>query len=129
VAEELPADVEHAETNYAIGTSLLGGNGRVNLWDVQLEPGERSPFHCHRTSYLVITHQGGLARAGFADGGADVFPHHAGEVTYVQVKAGDRLIHDLTNVGETPLGFTIVELLDGDRLSWRAYEGELERGD
>jgi hypothetical protein len=36
-----------------------------------------------------------------------------GEVTYHELPPGERLVHELTNVGDRPLRYTTVELLGG----------------
>jgi hypothetical protein len=124
--EHIPEDVAAGPTNYAVGTALLGENDRVRMWEIRLAPGERCPFHCHRTSYYWIAHVAGVARVGFTDGSYEDYAHQAGEVTFIDVPAGEQLIHDLTNLGETPLVFTTVELLQADKLFWRPYAGDLE---
>jgi beta-alanine degradation protein BauB len=123
--EQIPDDVEQAETNYEVGTALLGENDRVRMWEIRLEPGERCPFHCHRTSYYWIAHLDGVARVTFTDGAYEDHAHKAGEVTFIDVPPGERLIHDLTNVGKTPLLFSTVELLQSDKLFWRPYDSDL----
>jgi mannose-6-phosphate isomerase-like protein (cupin superfamily) len=123
---QLHEDVGQGPTNYDVGTALLGGNDLVKVWEIKLEPGERCPFHCHRTSYYWISHVNGTARVTFTDGTHEDYPHQAGEVTYIEVPPGERLVHDLTNVGSTPLRFTTVELLGSDKLFWRPYAGDLE---
>jgi beta-alanine degradation protein BauB len=127
-AEKLPDDVKQAATNFDVGTALLAENDRVRAWEIKLQPGERCAFHCHRTSYYWISHLDGPARAGFTDGTSETYHHRAGEVTYIEVQPGERLIHDLTNVGEGPLVFTTIELLGSDKLFWRPYEGDLDKG-
>jgi mannose-6-phosphate isomerase-like protein (cupin superfamily) len=123
--QQVPDDVAQGETNYEVGTALLGENDRVKVWEIKLDAGERCAFHCHRTSYYWISHVDGVARVGFTDGTSEDYPHKAGEVTYIEVEPGARLIHDLTNVGSTPLSFTTVELLQSDKLFWRPYESDL----
>ena len=39
----------------------------------------------------------------------------------VEVLAGEQAVHDLTNVGDTPLCVTTVELLQNDTLFWRPF--------
>jgi beta-alanine degradation protein BauB len=124
--ERIPDDVGAGATNYEVGTALLGENDLVRLWEIKLESGERCPFHCHRTSYYWIAHEEGVARVTFTDGSYEDYPHKAGEVTYIEVKPGERLIHDLTNVGDSRLAFTTVELLRSDKLFWRPYGGDPE---
>jgi quercetin dioxygenase-like cupin family protein len=124
--EHIPDDVAVGPTNYDVGTRLLGENDKVRAWEIRLEPGERCPFHCHRTSYYWISHTDGVARVTFTDGSYEDYGHKAGEVTYIEVGDGEQLVHDLTNVGDTPLAFTTVELLDSGKLFWRPYAGDLE---
>jgi hypothetical protein len=97
----------------------------VRVWEIKLDPGERCAFHCHRTSYYWVAHAECVARVGFTDGSTEDYSHKAGEVTYIEVKPGEHLIHDLTNVGSEPLAFTTVELLQSDKLFWRPYESDL----
>jgi mannose-6-phosphate isomerase-like protein (cupin superfamily) len=124
--EQIPDDVEQGSTNFAVGTADLGANDRVRVWEIKIDPGERCPFHCHRTSYYWISHTDGVARVTFTDGSYEDYGHKAGEVTYIEVGKGEQLVHDLTNVGDTPLVFTTVELLNSDKLFWRPYAGSLE---
>jgi predicted metal-dependent enzyme (double-stranded beta helix superfamily) len=101
-----------APANYVVGSELLLENARVRVWDITLAPGERLPFHCHRTSYFYRCETGGSWRVRSPDGieatGADA----PGEVTFHDIPAGETLVHDLTNVGDAPLRYTTVELLD-----------------
>jgi mannose-6-phosphate isomerase-like protein (cupin superfamily) len=119
-------DVAQGATNYDVGTGQLGENDRVKVWEIKIGPGERCAFHCHRTSYYWVAHTDGIARVTFTDGTFEDYPHRAGEVTFIEVPSGEHLIHDLTNVGETELVFTTVELLGNDKLFWRPYDGSLE---
>jgi hypothetical protein len=123
--ERIPEDVAEGPTNYDVGTGLLAENERIRAWEIKLAPGERCPFHCHRTSYYWISHTDGVARVTFTDGTYEDYPHKAGEVTYIEVAPGQRFVHDLINVGDTPLFFSTMELLQGDKLFWRPYESDL----
>jgi beta-alanine degradation protein BauB len=117
--EQLPDDVTQGPTNYAVGTAMLGANDRVRVWEIKLAPGERCLFHCHRTSFYWVSHTDAVARVSFPDGTYHDYAHKAGEVTYVEVRAGEQVVQDLTNVGDTPLCITTVELLQNDTLFWR----------
>lgn len=123
---QLHEDVAQGPTNYDVGTAQLGENDRVKVWEIKIGPGQRCPFHCHRTSYYWVAHTDGVARVTFTDGTYEDYPHKAGEVTYIEVAPDERLVHDLTNVGDTELVFTTVELLGSDKLFWRPYDGSLE---
>lgn len=37
-----------------IGTRLLFENGRIRVWDMQLEPDAESPLHRHESDYVFI---------------------------------------------------------------------------
>jgi hypothetical protein len=117
--EPIPDDVTEGPTNFAVGTKLLSENDRVRVWEVRLEPGERHPFHCHRTSYYWVAHTDARIRATFPDGTYHDYEHHAGEVTYIEIPVGEEHVHDLANTGSTSLDVTTVELLRNDRLFWR----------
>jgi hypothetical protein len=108
-AEELSAAAE----NVAVGSRLLFENRRVRVWDIQLDPGERLPFHRHRTSYLYRCHSGSRTRVRFPDGRAIEYDSGTDEVDFHAIGHDDVVVHDLENVGDAPLRFTTVELLDG----------------
>lgn len=83
----------------------------MRIWDIALAPGERLPFHRHRTSYFYRSHAAGLLRVRFPDGTESVYPTAVDEVYFHEIGAGDVVVHDLENVGETTVSFTTVELL------------------
>jgi predicted metal-dependent enzyme (double-stranded beta helix superfamily) len=106
-----PAELERAATNTDVGTALLLENDRVRVWEITLGPGERTPFHCHRTSYFYRCESGGSWRLRTIDGEVILGEDEPGQVTYHALAPGERLVHELTNVGEEPLCYTTVELL------------------
>jgi hypothetical protein len=117
--ERLPDDADDGPRNFAIGTKLLGENDRVRVWEITLAPGERLPFHCHRTSYYWVAHTDARIRATFANGTFHDYEHYAGEVTYNEIPPGEQDVHDLANTGDATLVTTTVELLQSDKLFWR----------
>jgi hypothetical protein len=110
-----PAAVEEelrrAAENFEVGSRLLYENERVRVWDITLAPGERLPFHCHRTSYFYRCESAGVSRVGMPDGTARTYDSLQNEVVFHDIPAGETLLHDLANAGETVLRFTTVELL------------------
>ena len=104
-------ELERAATNYEVGTRLLYENDRVRVWDITLQPGERLPFHCHRTSYFYRCESGGRWRLRTIEGDEVLGQNGVGAVTFRDLVDGQVLIHELTNVGEEPLRYTTVELL------------------
>ena len=107
-AEELSA----AATNYTVGTTLLLENEHVRVWDLTLPPGERTPFHCHRTSYFYRCDSGGRWRLRSIDGEVIHGEDAAGEVTFHELAPGETLVHELANTGDAPLRYTTIELLE-----------------
>jgi hypothetical protein len=107
-AEELSA----AATNYTVGTTLLLENEHVRVWDLTLPPGERTPFHCHRTSYFYRCDSGGRWRLRSIEGEVIHGEDAAGEVTFHELAPGETLVHELANTGDAPLRYTTIELLE-----------------
>ncbi len=106
-AEELQA----APSNRHVGTSLWFENDRVRVWEVELSPGERGPFHAHTTDYFWTVVEAGRGLQRRADGSFTVRDYREGETTFLQNSPDEPTIHDLENVGETMLRFVTVELL------------------
>jgi hypothetical protein len=105
------AELEAAATNFRVGTTLLLENDAVRVWDITLEPGERLPFHRHRTSYFYRSHAAGLLRVRLPDRTESVYATEVDEVHFHEIGPDDVVIHDLENVGDTTVSFTTVELL------------------
>jgi len=104
-------ELEQASRNFTVGSRLLFENVRIRVWDITLGPGERLPFHCHRTSYFYRCEAAGMSRVRTPEGEAAVYESPQDEVTFHEIPPGETLVHDLTNVGDTVLRFTTVELL------------------
>jgi hypothetical protein len=107
-ADELAA----APANLAVGTSRLFENDRVRVWEVRLEPGERTPFHAHTVRYFWTCVDPGVGRQRYADGTMKVLRYGTGDTRYSEHSPEAPTLHDLENVGETPLRFITVELLE-----------------
>lgn len=101
-----------APENYTIGTTMLLENERVRVWDITLGPGERMPFHCHRTTYFYRCESGGRWRLRTTEGEVLIGEDAPGEVTFHELAPGERLVHELTNIGDSLLRYTTVELLE-----------------
>jgi mannose-6-phosphate isomerase-like protein (cupin superfamily) len=124
-----PTGADRGDANFQVGTRLVGESARARVWEIRLAPGERVPFHRHRSSYFWVVHEGSDARVGFEDGSGENFRHEQGEVTYIAITPGERVVHDLTNVGERPLVITTIELLQNDELFWKPVpEGQAQGG-
>lgn len=50
-------DIERAELG-PIGDRVLFEDERIRVWEMVLEPGERSPLHHHENDYIVVVVEG-----------------------------------------------------------------------
>jgi len=105
-ADELRA----GSSNRMVGTKLLLENDRVRVWDLDLQPGDRVPFHCHATPYFFVCVDEGRGLSRFPDGNAMSIDYRVGDTWFDDVAGGNE-IHDLENVGLTRLRFRTAELL------------------
>ncbi len=106
------AELEAAPENLAVGSSLWFANERVRVWEVLLQPGERGPFHAHTHDYFWTVVEAGRGLQRLADGTFAVRDYQVGDTRFLEHTAESALIHDLENLGDTPLRFVTVELLD-----------------
>lgn len=105
------AELERAAANFDGGSRLLFENDAVRVRAIELAPGERLPFHRHRTSYLHRSHADGRVQGRFPDGTFRVYEERADDVHFHEIAADDVVVHDLENVGTTTLAYSTVELL------------------
>jgi len=107
--DELAANTANAH----VGTLLVAENARGRVWHLTLHPGERLPFHRHVLDYFwtVTSPGGGHGRSHYGDGRVVEVVYLEGETRHLSFAAGDSMIHDLENLGSTPLSFVTVEYL------------------
>ena len=110
--EEYSVELAAAPGNHDLGTSLWFENDRIRVWEVLLQPGERGPFHAHTSNYFWTVVEGSRGLQRFADGTFVVRDYQVGETKYLEHTPATALIHDLENIGATPLRFVTVEILD-----------------
>jgi hypothetical protein len=113
--EDYAEELERAPQNTTVGHEVLFENDRVRIWRLDLADGDRVPFHCHTSTYFWVCTDPGTAVQRYTNGEQDTFDFRDGDVDFLDIAPGDRLIHDLDNVGESRLRFIAVELLDGGR--------------
>ena len=99
--------------NVDVGTRLLLSNDRVHVWEIVLAPGERAPFHLHRTPYFFVCVEAGRSRSRFPNGHYVDDDSEVGDTVFLDVSPDEPHVHDLENIGDTTLRFTTVELLGG----------------
>ncbi len=107
---EFQGELAVARDNLAVGTSVWFENDRIRVWEILLQPGERGPFHAHTTNYFWTVVEGSRGLQRFADGTYAVRDYQVGETKYLEHGPDSVLIHDLENIGDTPLRFVTVEL-------------------
>ena len=111
---EFADELSSAHENLAVGTKVLFENDHVRVWELALDPGVRAPFHCHTIDYFWVAADPGPVVQRLSTGEVSSITHDRGQVSFFTFRGGDTLIHDLENVGDKPIRYITVELLDGD---------------
>jgi hypothetical protein len=96
----------------AVGQKLVSQSEKVRVWYILLAPGERLPVHKHVLNYFWTVTSPGRARSHYHDGSAAELTYETGQTVHKNYAAGEFMMHDLENIGDTPLGYTTVEFLD-----------------
>jgi len=96
-----------------VGQRLLSETDTVRVWRIDLHPGERVPFHTHVLNYFWTALSAGRSRSAFADGKSVETSYEIGTTKHFTYGLGERMVHDLENIGDTVLSFTTVELKIG----------------
>jgi quercetin dioxygenase-like cupin family protein len=110
--EHLRQDFMDGAGRGLVGSRLVSESERVRVWALSLKPGERIGFHTHVLDYFWTAVTGGRARSHYADGHIAEVSYEPGDTKHHTFPAGEFMIHDLENIGETELTFTTVEFLD-----------------
>jgi quercetin dioxygenase-like cupin family protein len=109
---ELRAEFEAHAHDGEVGSRLLSENDRVRVWEIRLAPGERWHAHRHVLDYFWTAVNAGRSRQHTSDGTTREVSYRAGETRHFTFAAGQYLVHDIENAGDTELVFTTVEHLD-----------------
>lgn len=94
-----------------VGNRLVSENGKVRVWHLSLAPGERIGFHTHVLDYFWTAMTDGRARSHYGDGQVREVTYAAGDTQHHIYGPGEFMIHDLENIGDTPLVFATVEFV------------------
>jgi quercetin dioxygenase-like cupin family protein len=98
--------------NGQVGSRLVSEAERVRVWRLSLRPGERIGFHTHVLDYFWTAMTAGRGRSHYGDGETSEVAYSVGDTQHHRYAAGEFMVHDLENVGDTELVFTTVEFLD-----------------
>lgn len=109
---ELQSEFEAGKKNGRVGHELLSETERVRVWNIRLKPGERIGFHTHVLDYFWTAVTPGAAQSHINGGAPKTTVYQAGDTRHFHYPAGERMTHDLENVGDTELVFVTVEFLD-----------------
>lgn len=110
--EDVKAEFSVASGNGRVGTDLVSETETVRVWHVRLEPGQRLKAHHHVLNYFWTATTPGRAVSRSPDGQQTEIRYQAGDTRHLGYAAGESMIHDLENVGETTLCFVTVEFKD-----------------
>lgn len=106
----LKAELAGNALNGHVGSLLVSETDRVRIWLIALKPGERLPLHRHVLDYFWVATSPGTARSHNIDGQINEWSYVIGDTKHMSFAAGQSMIHDLENIGDTLLTFTTVEL-------------------
>ena len=93
-----------------VGQRLLSETEAVRVWRIELKPGERVAFHTHVLNYFWTALGPGRSRSTMGDGRVVETSYETGTTKHFTYGPGERMVHDLENIGDTVLAFTTVEL-------------------
>jgi hypothetical protein len=96
--------------NGMVGQRLLSETDAVRVWRIELAPGERVAFHTHVLNYFWTALSPGRSRSAMGDGRVVETAYETGTTRHFTYAKGERMVHDLENIGDTVLAFTTVEL-------------------
>ena len=108
--QELKAELQRNQLNGHVGSQLVSETDRVRVWLIALKPGERLPLHRHVLDYFWTATSPGKARSHSLTGETNEWSYAVGDTKHMCFPAGQSMIHDLENIGDTLLTFTTVEL-------------------
>lgn len=111
-SRELREELRQNDRNGHVGSVLVSETADVRVWQIDLAPGARLPFHRHVLDYFWTCLTEGSARSHFGDGRIAVSHYSKGDTRHFRFASGESMIHDLENIGETTLVFATVEFLD-----------------
>lgn len=97
-------------TNDRIGTRLVHDADGMRVWHLRLDPGESLPPHRHDRPYFWTVLTDGMGRSRYDDGRIVDVAYTAGDTRhFADLTANNAFVHDLANIGPTPLVFVTVE--------------------
>lgn len=103
-----------ARPNGQVGSRIVSESDRVRVWLIEMQPGERLPFHTHVLDYFWTVTSPGRALSRYSDGEVAQMEYSVGDTRHYHFAKGESMTHDLENIGDTVLSFTTVEFFDSE---------------
>ena len=93
-----------------VGEKLLLETNTFKVWSIHLPVGKSLPFHKHNKPYFYTAKNEGKSRSFYADGSIIETIYQKDDIKYFNdLNEKNFFIHNLENIGNTPLIFTTVE--------------------
>lgn len=108
-SDALVRELQGAATNGRVGSVLVDETDLYRIWLIEMQPGERLPFHTHVLNYFWTATTAGRALSRYADGRVAEMDYTVGMTRHMEFGAGQSMTHDLENTGDTVLCFATVE--------------------
>jgi quercetin dioxygenase-like cupin family protein len=89
-----------------IGTRIIFENDLVRVWDMQVGPRGRKPWHHHKLPYVIIPISGGRVEIENVEGKVYYGEEKGGEAIWRD--AGEK--HELRNLTDAPYQNVLVEI-------------------
>ena len=107
----LRRELQDNANNLEVGQRVLFEDDQIRVWSIELEPGQRLPFHRHTHDYTwtCLTPGSGLTHYGTGD--AYRVTYQRGDQAFYDQQAKGDFTHDLQNIGDAALRFVTVEYL------------------
>ena len=97
------------ERNACVGKVLLSEDDKTRVWYMRVAPGERVGFHRHVLDYFWTALSAGKAQQRVNGGPPTLAEYVPGQTKHLTFGAGEFMVHDLENIGDTDLVFVTVE--------------------
>jgi len=98
-----------------VGTSVLYEDDQVRIWDLRLEPGEKSLWHRHRYPYATVVLTAGNLIGEYDNVPKHVFRYRGGEIEVITGPGSRSWTHHIRNTSDRPWRNLVIEF-KGDLL-------------
>ena len=107
--EEVLRDFHENAYNFNVGQRIVSETDHVRVWEIRLDPGQRLHAHRHVLDYFWTAVTAGRSRQHEDDGTTREVYYAVGDSRHFHFLPGEYLLHDLENIGLSPLIFVTVE--------------------